>query len=459
MNLDDRTKTTVPPRPGTPEWAEYVGLRIKKYGLRAVRVWGYIGIGIIAVAVAWALGQFGTAVTTLLLSAVLAFVYAPIVNFLERRFRVPRLLGTFIGLVALIAAATLLAVILVPPLTEQCVSLAKAYPRYAATLSQTWDSVVSFFDRLDPSVQSAMEGTFSELGKALETAAGNIASAVGNGLLKGVTGTVSGIVALFMALVISFWLAKDFPRMEREMSTIVGPRIAEDYLIVTSVFGRSLGGYLRGLVITSTCTGCIAGVGFWILGIPYSGLLGLITALLNIIPFIGPWMGGILAFLVAVTVGWVPAFLSIVVTVCAQQFTDTFVSPKVMQAAVALHPALVIVAMLAGGSLGGIVGMIAVVPLTAALKGVFVYYFEKRTGRQLVSPDGAIFKGTRFNDADGAPRAACDALGVDIEGDEGVPPRIKAEMMRERGEAAGGAGRPAGEDAGAGSGDGSSRPD
>ena len=444
MALDERAQVADHPRPGTPEWVAAAGPRLKKYGLRAVRVWGYIGIGIIAVAVAWALGQFGTAVSTLLLSAVLAFIYAPIVNFLDRRFHVPRLLGTFIGLVVLIAAVTLLVVILVPPITEQCVSLAKAYPHYVETLANTWDSVVSYFDRLDPSVQSAMEGTISELGKALESAVGNLASTVGNGLLKGVTGTVSGVVTLFMAIVISFWLAKDFPRMEREVSTIVGPRVAEDYLIVTSVFGRSLGGYLRGLVITSTCTGCIAGVGFWILGIPYSGLLGLITAILNIIPFIGPWMGGILAFLVAITVGWVPAFLSIVVTVCAQQFTDTFVSPKVMQAAVALHPALVIVAMLAGGSLGGIIGMIAVVPLTAAIKGVFVYYFEKRTGRQLVSPDGAIFRGTQFNDADGMPRAACDALGVDIAGDEGVPPRIKAEMMRERGEAAGdGAEQPA----------------
>ena len=240
-----------------------------------------------------------------------------------------------------------------------------------------------------------------------------------------------------MAVVVSFWLAKDFPRIEHELSTIAGPRVGNDYRIVTSVFGRSLGGYLKGLLITSSCTGHIAGVGYWILGVPYSGLLGLTTAVLNVIPYIGPWVGGGLAFIVGLTVGWGPAILSIVITVCAQQFTDSFVSPKVMQSAVSLHPALVIIALVAGGSIGGIAGMILAVPLTAAVKGVFVYYFEKKTGRQLVSKDGAIFKGERFCDAAGNPRPACDALGVDIEGDKGVPPRIREEVARKRAERAG----------------------
>ena len=61
-----------------------------------------------------------------------------------------------------------------------------------------------------------------------------------------------------------------------------------------------------------------------------------------------------------------------------------------------------------------------------------MYYFEKKTGRQLVSKEGALFKGERFSDAQGNPRPACDALGVDIEGDVGVPPRIKEELDRMR---------------------------
>lgn len=408
--------------------------RLRKYGSRAVRVWGYIGIVIIVVGVSWAFGRIWDALVVLLTGALMAFIYAPIVNALERRFRVPRLWGTLIGLLALAVVAFVLVALLLPPITDQLVALVNAIPRYASDLQNTWDGIVTYFDSLDPAVRAQIESVLSDFGRTVQSVGAQLASAVGGGLVQGVAGTVQAFVSLSMAIVVSFWLAKDFPRMEREIATIVGPRAGEDYRILTSVFGRSLGGYLKGLVINSTCTGLIAGVGYWILGVPYSGLLGLTTAVLNVIPYIGPWVGGALAFLVGLTVGWAPALLSVVITVCAQQFTDTFVSPKVMQAAVSLHPALVIIALVAGGSIGGIVGMIFAVPLTAAVKGVFVYYFEKKTGRQLVHKDGAIFKGEQFRDAAGNPRPACDALGVDIEGDEGVPPRIRAEKARERAE-------------------------
>lgn len=420
------------PEPGTTEWNGAMDVRLRRYGSRAARVWGYIGIGIIAVVVFYLLGFIGDAIAVLFMGSIMAFIYAPIVNALEKRWHVPRLLGTIIGLIAMFAVVALMIAAMVPPLTDQLVALVNAIPGYVALAQTFWTDINAYFDTLDPVILAQITNWLNDIGQAVQQVGGQVASSVGKGLLSGVSATVTSVAAFFMAVVVSFWLAKDFPRMEREVATIMGPRIGEDYRIVTSVFGRSLGGYLKGLVITSTCTGVIAGVGFWILGIPYSGLLGLVTAVLNVIPYIGPWIGGALAFVVGLTVGWFPALLSIVITVCAQQFTDTFISPKVMQSAVALHPVLVIIALLAGGAIGGIMGMIAAVPLTAAIKGVFVYYFEKRTGRQLVHEDGALFKGDRFADGAGNPRPACDALGVDIAGDKGVPERIKREMERER---------------------------
>lgn len=430
--MDRPTATSA--APGTPEWNAAMDVRLRRYGSRAVRVWGYIGIGIVVVAVSLAFGKIWDALSVLFVGAIMAFIYAPIVNFLDRRFHVPRLLATLIGLLTLAVVVLLLLVAMLPPITDQVVALAKAIPGYVGDVQKTWDSLVAYFDRLDPAVRDQISSMLVDFGQSVERIGGALVSSIGDGLVRGVSGTVSMFVSLSMAVVVSFWLAKDFPRIERELSTIAGPRAGKDYSIVTSVFGRSLGGYLKGLVITSSCTGLIAGIGYWVLGVPYSGLLGLTTAVLNVIPYIGPWVGGGLAFIVGLTVGWGPAILSIIITVCAQQFTDSFVSPKVMQSAVSLHPALVIIALVAGGSIGGIVGMILAVPLTAAIKGVFVYYFEKKTGRQLVSKDGAIFKGEQFCDAEGNPRPACDALGVDIQGDKGVPPRVREEVARERAE-------------------------
>ena len=418
---------------GGRRWNWSMDTRLRKYGSRAVRIWGYIGMGVLAIALMWLLGRIGNALQVLVAGAVMAFIYAPLVNMLDHRFHVPRLLGTFIGLFSLFAAIALLFLITIPPFTEQITALTRAFPGYVEQVQQVWSDIVDFAGSIDARTQGSVSNIIAQAGNQFQEAVGRIASTVGGGIFARITDVVGAVIDLFMAIVVSFWLAKDFPRIEREIATIVGPRVGEDYRLVTSVFGRSLGGYLRGLAITSTCTGTIAGVGFWILGIPYSGLLGFVTGVLNVIPYIGPWVGGALAFLVGTTVGLIPALLSIVVSFLAQQSTDLFVSPKVMQSAVALHPVLVIVALLGGGAVGGIPGMVFAVPLTAAGKGVFVYYFEKRSGRRLVTPEGALFKGEAFDDEDGNPRPACDALGVDIAGDKGVPPRIlEARMEEER---------------------------
>lgn len=403
--------------------------KAEKYRTRFFRLWGYIAIGLIVAFAIWLLQHVPDAIIVLVTGAIMAFVYAPITNWLNRRFHIPRLPATLIGLLCVILIVVFFIAVVIPPLLGQSIAFLGEIPSYVTTISDSWDQFNDYVgSQSNGAIQSLIASLLDSVSSQASSWGSSLAQKAASGIVSGVTSVVKTIVDVFMAIVVSFWLAKDFPSMEVEIANIVGPRRGEDYRIITSVFGRSLAGYLKGLIINSTCTGIIAGVGFWILGVPYSGLLGLITAVLNVIPYIGPWIGGALAFLVGLSVGIVPAILSIVVTVIAQQFTDNFISPKVMQTAVALHPVLVIIALLVGGAVGGAVGMIMAVPLTAAFKGVFIYYFEKKTGRQLVSKNGMLFRGEQFCDEYGNPRPACDALGVDISGDEGVPERIRAAM-------------------------------
>ena len=130
--------------------------------------------------------------------------------------------------------------------------------------------------------------------------------------------------------------------------------------------------------------------------------MGGIAGLLNIIPIVGPWLGGALAAVVGVFVSpWI-ALVALLGTIAIQQIVYTFVSPKIMANSVDVHPALTLIALMAGSAIGGamsgftgsLVGMLASIPAVAVAKSVFVYYFEKRTGRQLVAKDGVFFQGT-----------------------------------------------------------------
>ena len=184
-------------------------------------------------------------------------------------------------------------------------------------------------------------------------------------------------------------------------------------ILTAAVLSRSTGGYMRGTLITSLANGLMVAAGLALLGHPYAGLLGIATFVLHFVPVVGPMLSSVSAVLLGLFVSPACAFWTLVVTVVAQNVTDNVLSPIVMRSAVKIHPALSLVGIIIGGCLGGPVGMVLAVPLTAAIRGLFVYYFETRTGRQLVSTEGALFGSTPFNDAEGRPRPTFDALDDD----------------------------------------------
>ncbi len=382
--------------------------KFKWVGLHAARIWGIIGFIILLVAAGYVLGKLGIAVQVLLIAFVISFLITPLVNYLETK-GLKRVLGTLVAYLLGVLLIAILIALVVPVLTKQITDLVNAIPGYA-NQAQAW--VSSLHEKYGSYLADSQLRDYAQKGiSAISSKAWAFANSSAMGLIAVGSSFATLTATFFMGLVVAFWLTMDFPKFHREALVIAGPKKAEDLEIMMAVFGRAMGGYIKGLIITSACTGLIAGIGFFILGLPYAGLLGLATAILNVVPFVGPWIGGGLAALVGLFVNPLTALLSIVITIVAQQITDTFISPKVMQSAVAVHPLLVIVGLTAAGAVGGVVGMIFVVPLMAACKGVFTYYFEKRTGRQLVSDDGGVFKGKPFNDEKGAPIPAFDATG------------------------------------------------
>jgi predicted PurR-regulated permease PerM len=110
-------------------------------------------------------------------------------------------------------------------------------------------------------------------------------------------------------------------------------------------------------------------IGLAILGLPFWLLVGMIAGVFNIIPLIGPWIGAIPGVVIALTTRDVTTALWVVAIMAgAQQIDNHLITPNVMQRAVRLHPAAVMLALLAGGTLGGFFGLLLAVPVAAVLK-------------------------------------------------------------------------------------------
>ena len=128
-----------------------------------------------------------------------------------------------------------------------------------------------------------------------------------------------------------------------------------------------------------------------------AAIAGIAMGLFHIIPVVGVWAAAFLAVALAVFTSPALAVWTLLVAVVAMNVTDNLVGP------IQVHPVLSFVAISCGQALAGIPGMIVAVPLCAALKGGFIYFFERRTGRQIVSYDGVLFQSTPFTDSEGEP--------------------------------------------------------
>ena len=392
---------------------------------RFLNVWTIVG----AIALTWVVVQLlnilSVPVAIAIWTTIIVFVLRGTVNKLEE-IGINRTVGTAIGYVIMFAVLALVAFLLFSPgvgMNTQFANLIENVPVYVQGISDWANDMYARYAYMleDESVRAFV----SDVQASAMEWAGDFAKNSASGAIAFGTGLANAFMAIGFALVVAFWILMQLPQLGRECKRLVGDAHAEDLEMLHITFTRVMGGYIKGTLLQCAIIGVACGILFAVLGIPNSMALGGITGILNIIPIIGPWLGGGLAAIVGIYVSPLVAVIAILGTIVIQQFVYTFISPKIMSDSVDIHPALTLIALMAGSALGGamgglpgsLVGMLASIPAVAVAKSVFVYYFEKRTGRRLVSKDGVFFLGTPSSSEDGdAPNPIADATSPHPDG-------------------------------------------
>jgi predicted PurR-regulated permease PerM len=295
---------------------------------------------------------------------VLAYIFTPIVNRLERSLRLPRLIAILLLFLALAGPFVLLIVYQGPSLAQNVRNLAEKAPdhvaRYIATIfggEQIW------FLGQTIDARSVAHGLILQTQDFLGTPHGM--AEIGWSFVKIVVNAVFTLAVLFYFLAGGEGLIRGALRMapaERR------ERIQELILKIDALIGR----YLRGLAVVVVFVATVVWLTFrFVFHIPYPLLLALIIALLELIPLFGPIVSGVLTFAVALTNGDLLFTVKVVIFYLALRFTvDQAVGPIVLGKAVTLSPVVVIFAFLAGGTLFGFLGLLFAVPAAAVLRVV-----------------------------------------------------------------------------------------
>ncbi len=383
---------------------------VSRWRPRALAVWTVVGLFAVAWLTIGALSFVRQALSLLLVGGVVGFICSPVTNRLEDH-GVGRGLAALLSLVLFLVLLVGLISIVGGPLMQELMIFLREVPSYVeqlqSALSEFWDT---WGTKADPRFQATVTTVVSTLSSMGTSMASDLGKQISSGIFDNIAGMAEDLTTLFLGLVLAYWVAKDYPLMARELAAIVGPAHSRDVTLMLAVLSRSTGGYMYGTLITSIANGLMVAGGLALAGHSYAGLLGALTFIMHFVPVIGPALSAILAVALGLFSGPALALVTLVIMMVAQNVADNVLSPFVMQRAVQIHPALSLVGIIVGGCLGGPLGMVIAVPLTAALRGFFVYFFETRTGRQIVSEKGALFRGRAWRDAAGNPLPELDAL-------------------------------------------------
>ena len=398
QNAPETTSTTRNASTVETASAEEASQRTRR---RFLAVWTWVGAILLVGVGVFLAGILAIPIGIIIWTVVIVFILGGVVDFLDKR-GMPRIAATALSYVLLAVVLALLIFLIVSPdvgLGAQLGALAASLPTYADAIT-AWatDMYYQYSDLLQSDmVQQWLSSASASLGEMAQ----NVASASATGVLAAGASIGNIFLTIGFALVVAFWMLMDLPKLHREAARLVGEKHREGAEMLYVTFTRVMGGYIKATLLQCTVIGILCGVLFAILGITSPAALGLITGLMNIIPIVGPWIGGALAFIASVWTDPIVAVIALIGTIVIQQAIYTFVSPKLMSNSVDIHPALTFIALMGGsgigtalGGLGGaLVGALLSIPAVAVAKSVFVYYFEKNTGRRIVAEDGVFFKG------------------------------------------------------------------
>lgn len=320
-------------------------------------------MALVAVAIAWALYEIRAVLLLLYVSGLLAVGFSPLVRAIERQrlvpvgTRLPRWFAILVLYLAILGLVTLVVIVTIPPLVRQVEALAKELPVIVDRL-QRWLLASGIIDR---------EITWRE---AVERAPGAGGDTVGP-VLSAVSGFVGGIVGVGTVLILTFYVLIDAESLVATLLRLFPVERRVHLAALAREITIKVSAWLVGQLVLAVSIGVTAGLGLWLLGVPYFFVLALIAALGEFIPIVGPMLAAVPAVLVALTVSPMTGLGVALYYFVQQQVENHVLVPKLMSHQVGLSAVAVIVSILVGGSLLGVVGVILAIP-TAAIVQVLI---------------------------------------------------------------------------------------
>jgi predicted PurR-regulated permease PerM len=377
------------------------GERLRRVGVGA---WSVIGILILIAVAWWLLLKIRVIFPPLVLALLIIYLLNPIVSALERR-GIKRLWGTLLTFIGALGGIALLVSALSPFVSEQAQDLGDKWPemrhQVGAFIEDTAGAIEDRFGvRLETAPVTCLLGADETSEEDAPTAErcdevttafrDQISHSMGRLTSIGL-GVLEGLFVFILAPLLALYILIDLPQIQRDVLNLVPENNRGEVAEVANKIGRAVGGFFRGQLFVALFVGVLSAVGFAIIGLPFALVIGAIAGFFNLVPLVGPYIGGFLGFLVGtVTQDVSLGVKAAVVELIVQQIDNHIISPNVMRRTVQLHPATVMLSIVAGGALAGFWGVLLGVPAVAVGKILLGHVWQTRVLGVEVSPSTSV---------------------------------------------------------------------
>ena len=347
-----------------------------------VTIWGSIGALILAGFVVWIGSEVRIIWLPLVFATGIVVILNPLVTLLQR-FRAPRLIGSMFAYLLLVVVLVAFGSALSVPVVQQAEDLANRLPELYQTVHAQVDSIS---DSLGLAI--SLPETTEQLSEWLSDrenlgALGGLADTLGAGLgdtfWRLLGGVAEAVAVMVLAPVLAFYVLIDLPRLRSLLLSLTPHRHKRELVYLLGAITSTISRFARGQLLVATIVAVLGSLVMWALGLPFWLLVGVLSGVLNLIPFAGPVAGAALAFLVSLLVGKpLTGLLAILLFTAIQQFDNHVLTPLVQKSRVKLSAFTIVVSLVIGASVGGFLGILIAVPFVGLFRLLAGHFWRTR---------------------------------------------------------------------------------
>ena len=303
----------------------------------------------------------------------IAWLLNPLVKRLQSK-GMRRGFAVVIAFIVMLIAVSGILTFIIPSLGDQVTDIVNAVPEITSDATR-W--INNIFLKLDEAGIENLDNVKAAFMENIQAMSNDIQTSIPKMAINIITATLSGVGQILLSLILGFYMLFDFDKVSKSIVNFFPKRLRGDARYLLSQLNGSLYSYISGTLWLSLLLFVVSVIGFTLIGLNAPVLVAVICVITNLIPYIGPYMGGAVACAIGFAENPVVGMLTLVFIIVTQLLEGEILHPLVMSKKLNLSPITIIVSLLLFEHLFGIIGMIVATPVVALLKIIYVFFDEK----------------------------------------------------------------------------------